>query len=231
MTRKATASVLQRVESMLAATLIEDFTLYPRNQVDDTHISDLVRVLKSGQRLPPIVVCAKTLRIVDGFHRRRAALRHFGADASIDVELRDYKTEADLFLDAVALNSTHGRKLDAHDRTRIILRLREFQVPDQRIAIVLHIEEPKVQQLAIRIVHGPDGTAHPNKTGFSHLRGQTLTEGQIATVKSVRSGEVGRNCLELIKMLDSDVVDLTDERTVNLLRQLERTIGKVLGQT
>lgn len=201
------------------AKLVEDFSLYPRHGVEEVHVNDLVRALQAGATLPPIIADAETLRIVDGFHRRRAHLKHAGDDATALVELRRYRSEAELFKDAVALNSAHGRKLDRHDQTRIVLKLRELHVPDTEISVVLHIPEPVVETLALRIVQAPTGPI-PSKRGLEHMRGQGLTANQVSVMGSVRSAEAGRLCLELTRLLRADMVDLDNPQTVARLREL-----------
>jgi hypothetical protein len=207
--------------------LVHDFTIYPRHRVDDAHVSDMVRALESGQELPPIIADAKTVRIVDGVHRWHAFEKKLGPDAKVPVELRTYKTEAALFLDAVTLNSAHGRKLDRHDQTRIILRMRELKVNDMNIALALHVPEPTIQKLSLRIVHTPSGP-RPSKRGLEHLRGESVTEEQMSVIESVRSAEVGRLCLELTRLLEADLADLNDPGVIDRLRKLEGAIGAAL---
>lgn len=214
--------------SVRLATLIEDFTLYPRNRVDDTHVSDLVRALQAGATLPAIVADRSTLRIVDGVHRRRALLKHFGEPATADVDFRDYPDDAAFFLAAVALNAQHGRKLDRHDQTRVVLRLQELNVEDRIIAATLHVPEPEIRTLQLRVVYGPSGAAEPSKRGLEHMRGQQMTTVQIQTMRSVRSAEAGRLALELTRLLDAGLVDFTDGTVVARLRELAKTISRAL---
>lgn len=216
-----------KLKTIALATLLEDYSLYPRNRLDESHVNDLVRSIQSGATLPPIIADAKTLRLADGFHRRRAYLKALGEEATVKVELRDYASDADLFIDAVALNSTHGRKLDRHDQTRIVLRLRELNVPDQTIAIQLHIPPTQVQQLAIRVVYAPAGPV-PSKRGLEHMRGGAMTQEQVSVMDSVRSGEAGRLCIELTKLLDAGMVNLSDLNVVERLKQLQNSIGEAL---
>ncbi len=214
-------------KKMAIASLVEDFSLYPRHRVDDSHVGDLTRALQAGHTLPPIIADAKSLRIVDGFHRRRAYIKFAGDEAAAFVELRRYKDEAALFLDAVSLNSSHGRKLDRHDQTRVVLRLRELQVPDQRIALQLHVPEPTIQQLALRVVMAPAGVL-PSKRGLEHMRGKEMSESQVSVMGSVRSAEAGRLCLELTRLLDADLVDMSDDTIIQRLKALSEAIERAL---
>jgi len=215
-------------KTIKAATLVEDFALYPRNQVDDSHVTDLVRAIRSGAELPPIIADRKSKRIVDGVHRVRAFVKVLGDDADVPVVLKDYETDADLYLDAVRYNAAHGRKLDRHDQTRIVLRLHELNIDDVTIASVLHVPEQEVRTLAVRIVYDKGGTAFPQKRGLEHMRGQQLSDGQIAAMKSVRSAEVGRLCIELTRLLEQELVDYSDPMVEQRLRELAPVVAGAL---
>jgi hypothetical protein len=220
---------MSTIKTLPLTTLVEDFSLYPRNRVDDTHVSDLVRALQSGAELPPIIADAATKRIVDGFHRRRAYLRMLGPEAAAKVELRRYRNEAALFLEAVELNAHHGRKLDRHDQSRIVLRLRELQVDDRTIALTLHVPEQQVQTLSVRVVYeASTGTPQPIKRGLEHMKGQTVTADQMTVIDSVRSADVGRLALELTRLLDAQLADLHDSTTVARLQALSASIAAAL---
>lgn len=215
-------------ERVAAASLIVDFTLYPRNQVDDTHIADLRKALASGVELPPLIVERGSNRIVDGVHRKTAHLQHFGDLAIVPVEFREYVDEAALFLEAVRLNAGHGRRLDRQDQTRIVLRLQELHVEPRVIAMTLHVPEQEVRTLSVRIVYDTSGAAVPLKRGMEHLRGQTLSDEQLKAAKSVRSAEVGRICMELNRLLENELVDYTDPQVHQRLKELAGLVASAL---
>ena len=104
------------MKKMKAAQLVLDFGLYPRNNVDEHNVKNLVDALAAGTELPPVIIDRKSKRVVDGFHRVRAHLRLFGDNAEIDVITKNYKNDAELFLDAMRYNASHGAKLDTCDR-------------------------------------------------------------------------------------------------------------------
>lgn len=219
-----------KTKTIPAASLVEDFSLYPRNTVSDTHVNDLARALSAGASLPPIVAEKGTLRIVDGVHRRRAHIKAFGEEAKVEVDLRAYENEAALYLEAVGFNSSHGRKLDRHDQTRIVLRLQELQVDPTVIASALHVPEQEVRVLAMRVVYDTGGAAVPQKRGLEHMRGMTLSVEQVGAMKSVRSAEVGRLCVELTRLIENELVDYADAtvetRLTNLARVLEGAVKR-----
>lgn len=216
------------IERVPAATLVEDLELYPRNQISDTHINELVKALVSGAELPPIIVDRASKRIVDGVHRRRAWLKFSGEDATCAVEFRDFESDAALYIEAVRLNAAHGRRLDRHDQTRIVLKLQELHVDDRTIASTLLVPEQEVRTLAVRIVYDSVGTAVPQKRGLEHMRGKTLSSEQIDAMKTVRSAEVGRLAYELTKLLEHELVDYEDPLVDERLRQLSHAVAGAL---
>jgi ParB-like chromosome segregation protein Spo0J len=73
--------------------------------------------------LPPIVVHAPSMRVIDGAHRLKAA-RLRGAET---IAVRFYEGgEADAFVLAVAANVAHGLPLSLADRKRAAARIMEF---------------------------------------------------------------------------------------------------------
>lgn len=217
------------MKKIMLAELIEDFEIYPRNRVDDTHVSDLARALASGEKMPAIIADRKTKRIVDGFHRRRAYLRHFGENAEAEVEFKNYASEKEMIEDAVALNSRHGRKLDRHDQTRIVLILARHGVSTDEIALLLHIPEPMVTELNLRVLTMPGGQSMPSKRGLEFMRGQRVSKKQQEVIGSVRSAESGRLALELTRLIRAGLVDVDNEGVMNRLRDLSEALTELLA--
>ena len=102
------------IKKMKLADLDFDESLYPRKGgVDEQTVNMMGRAFDAGATFPPIVADKATKKVVDGFHRGRMYLKKGLAET--EVELVSYKTVADLFLDAVRRNATHGRKLSPWD--------------------------------------------------------------------------------------------------------------------
>lgn len=218
------------IETVSLAELVEDFDLYPRNSVDSGHVSDLLRALKSGATLPPPIADAKSKAITDGFHRVRAYRRHLGTGGEIEVDLRTYKNKREMFLDAVELNSAHGRKLDRHDQARIVTLAKKMRIAKDVIAVRLHITEKAVEQLKVRVVIDSETNERiPNKRGGEWMNEMTLTPEQISEgIRPCRSLEVGRLAIELTRLLDHDLVNWKDEQIVGRLRKLSDRLDEAL---
>jgi ParB-like chromosome segregation protein Spo0J len=80
------------------------------NGEDRAHIA---RLAETEAPLPPILVCKRTMRVIDGMHRLLAA-SSLGRE-TIDVIFFD-GSEADVFLHAVQENIAHGLPLSQSDR-------------------------------------------------------------------------------------------------------------------
>jgi ParB-like chromosome segregation protein Spo0J len=90
----------------------------PRLQGEEkAHIAWLA---ETESPLPPIVVERRTMRVIDGMHRLRAAT--LKGQETINVEFFD-GSPADAFLRAVAANVTHGLPLSQADRRAAAARI------------------------------------------------------------------------------------------------------------
>lgn len=124
-----------------ANSLIIDKDVYPRREVDGDHVFNLVEALRTGATFPPPIVCKVSKRIVDGAHRVTAIQRFNGSDTDIDCIEKTYKSDADLFLDAVKYNAANGRHLSRDDRERIAEIGDKLEVDESMLAKSLQISE------------------------------------------------------------------------------------------
>jgi len=225
---KRTVPVSSLVE-VPVSSLVEDFDLYPRHAVDDSHVADLARAYRADCVLPPIIINAIGSQIIDGFHRRRAWIRVYGDAGTITVDARQYDSVRAMITEAVSLNAAHGRRLDQQDRTRSILMLERAGVPLTHISVILHTTEARIEQLRVRIV-SVDGEVMPSKP-ISYSRQNPLgdiTQAQYDVMLSSSGHRTGQIVGQLIKELRIDLVDVKDERIVARLWDLHDTIEEVL---
>lgn len=216
---------MTRLTKVTLASLVEDFSLYPRGTVNTSHVRDLRRALEAGHNLPPIVAEVESLRIVDGFHRRRALSAHLGADAAVKVELREYATERDLYRDAALRNATHGQPLDRDDQVRVAVRLRELGADDADIAATLHVTTHRVEELLVHLTaRAPTGETVVLKPSIRYLAGQTLTD----TQEQAQPRITGTATLRLVKDLrDRLRFNLMDLDNAKVREALETLAGEI----
>lgn len=221
------------------ASLVEDMNLYPRHAVDSAHVAQLANAIEAGSQFPPLVADKKSKRITDGWHRARAYVKVHGPNATTDVELVEYRSEAEMILDAVQRNSKHGRRLDAVDLTRAVLMLENRHVDRHRIALVLNVTEERVEKLRIRVAvsRSADESTVPGtrkivlKRPVRHMKDATLTKDQVEAHKMLPGTSFLLIARQLERALRTKMVDLDDRKLVAALQSLSTTLAETLPAT
>jgi hypothetical protein len=215
-------------QTIKVSKLILDYDFYPREQIQSYHVNELVQALDAGVVLPPIVVDKKTKRVVDGFHRVRAYQRFYGADAEIPATLKEYESEATMYLEAMAFNSAHGRPLSTYDKARCIARAEELELQPEVVAKALNTTVERITELrAERIAFYEKKPVVLKRTAI-HLAGTELEKEQLEY--NVRAGGMQQTFYinQVIAMLEADAVDWDDEKTVKALKRLHGLLDKAL---
>lgn len=228
---------MAKVTTIPLAELVEDLTIYPRHAVDDANVQSLALALEAGHELPPIVVCSKTKRVADGWHRCRAYRRIHGPGATVPVTFRDYKTEAELVEDAIRLNAAHGRRMDSIDQTRAVLMLERYGLASERIALALHVPEARVEKLRLRVATArvatdqtvPGTRQITLKRCVSHLAGTQLTREQAEAHESAPGTSYLLIAKQLRDAIRTGLADREDERLVAMLAELHAEIDSLIA--
>ena len=219
------------IEKVKAIELVFDWNLWPRHKaevLDITNLQQLRNALRAGIKFPPIII-SSDMRIVDGFHRTRAVLDVNGEDATIDAEIRTYKDDAAMFLNAGALNN-HGLKLSPLDRAHFILKARKMKIPPEAIAVALGMDKNKMKEFVKnRSATTADGQTIPLPAGARNLAGKTLTSPQEHYVRTANGCLPAMYARMLLNALRADALTL-DDQTMKLLSKLHDEIGKILDE-
>lgn len=220
---------------MKVAELVEDMNLYPRHSVDPQHVAQIALAIMSGSKMPPVVVDKKSKRIIDGWHRCRAAIRSGGPEAEVEVDLREYPAEQALILDAIGLNAHHGRKLDKVDQVRAVMMAGAAGASNDLIAAALHVPEKQVEVLRVRVaivaetsteaVPGTKPSVMVLKRPVLHMAGQRLTKEQAEAHRSMPGTSFALLCSQLTKAIEAGLIDVTDEVTLSALAHLSKVLG------
>lgn len=210
-----------------ASELIEDFSIYPRNCVFDGHVYDLAESIRSGAAMPPCVADAKTLRLTDGFHRRRAWVRVYGDDAEIETMLVGFSTEADMVCDSIARNAAHGRRLTTADIARCATLGKKFRISRERLSGLLHVTRDRLTEIVgTRCASGPTRDVVLRRP-MAHLADKRLTRAQESVADHVGGQTAMYHVNVLIKLIESKSLP-DDENLLARLRQLHGFIGEVI---
>jgi len=218
------------MKTLKAAELVLDFDLYPRNNVDSHNVRNLVDALASGAELPAVIIDRKSKRVVDGFHRVRAVIQHGGPNSEITVIEKTYKDDGELFLDAMRYNSSHGAKLDPCDRSHCAIIAERLSLSLDAVAGALHMPADKLGELVqSRTAKGAGGLSIPLKRTISHFAGRKLNKHQ-EEVNSRSSGmQQSFYANQLIDLIESKLLDTSDEKLLDRLRKLNELLDDVLA--
>ena len=216
-----------------AVELIFDWNLWPRHEagdLDSTNLKKMKDALLAGVKLPPVIVNQKDNRIVDGFHRTKTVLNLYGDEAEIWVVYKEYKNDAEMFMESARLNNQHGLPLSPRDRVHVILKARKFKIPLPAVAEALGLdpEEAKIF-LAKRTAKNRDGQTVPLSGGALSLAGLTLTKKQEDYVKKCPGTSAQLYARLLLNALKADAIIL-NESILKTLEELNAKIEKVLAE-
>jgi hypothetical protein len=218
-----------RMEKIQAAKLVQDMNLYPRHYVNPYHVTTLREALKAGIEFPPVIADRETRKVIDGFHRIAALLRHLGDAVEVAVEWRDYKDEAEMFQDAIRLNANHGQKLYKTDWVRCAAIGEDLGITVEIVADCLSITVEKLEHVCeVRTTaNGDRAKSTVLKPGQEKWAGKRLSAKQQAAVRST-FGEIKRFAAVLASNLEAQLVDLDDAEFVEELVKLKRVLDQVL---
>lgn len=221
------------MKRMKVVSLVLDFDLYPRPQVNSQDVGSMVLAEKAGAEFPPILIDKKSKRVIDGFHRCKKQLRVYGPDAEIDVVEKTYRNSAEMLLDAIKYNANHGRKLNSFDRTHALLLADNMKISIDKVAGALSMTVEAVESLRLNksasVGSGKLTTAIAIKRTIGHMAGKKLTKSQIEANK----GLGGMNQLfyvnQLITLIEANLIDKENEDLIERMRKLHGLLEEALA--
>jgi len=189
----------------------------------------LRKALEAGIKLPPVIVNANDMRVVDGFHRTTAYLDVFGDDAKIRADLRVYDSDAGIFEDSIRFNASQGLPLSPRDRAHAILKARRFKIPMSVIALAIGITEGDMKSfMEKRTAVDAEGTTIALTYGASELAGKNLNDEQTHFAQHSSGAMPYFHANQLIMALHAKAMKLTDKSREKLL-ELQIVIREVLS--
>lgn len=142
------------IERARVDDLLIDGALYPRGTPDRKRIRELHDAVASGAELPPLIVDRESMKVVDGVHRLIMWQERKGADLQVEVEFRDYATDAEIFLDSVRINASHGVPLGDNARRVCLSKAARLKIDPTLIASALSVTPVTLERLQ-RAAVGP----------------------------------------------------------------------------
>ena len=214
--------------------VVTDFNLYPRHRndlLDTANLRNIKNAILSGARLPPIVVNKKDFRLVDGVHRLEAYRKLFPEDPDHEImaELVAFKSDADMFVEAVRLNSMHGKPLEPKDRAHVGIRAFELKISMADIAQAMGIPLDEYQVFyTARTAETRTGETIPLAGGAMQMAGKSLTVKQEIFVRSSSGIKPEVWARQLLNALRAGYDFKMTTQFVKTLEQLKQEIDKIL---
>lgn len=181
--------------------LVFDFSLYPRDEVSNQAVTQLMEAYTLGNPVPPMVLESKTYRVVDGFHRGYAQ-KKLGVE-QVEAVIRSYKNEGELFADAVRLNAAHGRAFDNDDRKRAVIKLSDYGYEVDDVSAIVNVTTQKINEWVKGWGTDPAGHPVPVKCGLQHMAGRKMTKAQVANNDSWSGMQPTFHINQLIRLIKS----------------------------
>jgi hypothetical protein len=208
--------------------IIFDEGLYPRNKPSWILSNEYTEKIKMGVKFPPIFVGKyhRKKYIIDGYHRL-TAYKNNGIQY-VDCETKDYSDKKEMFIDAVKMNSSHGRPYSFQEKLSIVLRLEKISVDKNTISKIIGISTNNIKRFkAERVTTNPKGKEIVVKAPFKHLVEQGLDNEQInANVKMVGKGQ--HQVIDmLIKMVESESINFESDIIRRSLKRLYKDLKQI----
>jgi len=201
------------------ASLVFDFNLYPRHEVDEYCVTDYAKAMAAGEVFPPIIADKKSSRIVDGWKRAKAALKWQGESANIEVEFRSYRTEADLLVEAISLNTVHGERIGRYDLQRCVILGDQFGLDSEKLATAMRITPEHLDAIRAKLRTTRAGDVVANKQVGQHLP-NVITIKNREGLKNAGGGNQVFFVNQVINLIEHDLLDTSNERLMERLAVL-----------
>lgn len=133
------------IKTLPIGDVVEDYHVYPRAEVDGSTVEQFREALRAGAKFPPIRICSKTLRIIDGFHRKTA----YGREGATHVlcALEEVSDDIDLFRRAAAANASHGRRYSVDDYATAVRLAKRLGLTREQISADLLLPLERIEKL------------------------------------------------------------------------------------
>ena len=214
--------------------IIIDGNLYPRVQFTWMKAYQYSLAMKAGAVFPQINLgkYKSQLYLIDGLHRLKANERL--KRTIIKAYIKKYTNKKEMFIDAVALNNTHGKALTVMDKALIFAKLQEYNVSNTNISKLLGTPINKFSVYIERLVT-LEGKEVPIKSILEKaLKRKIITEDDVARIVSAKkqktyvSRTVKNAFTQLINAIEQGAVPWDDPKILALATQLSILLDRGL---
>ena len=202
--------------------VVEDYRLYPRSEVDGATVEQFREALRAGAKFPPIRVCAKSFRIIDGFHRKTAYRREQATHVLCAVE--EVVDDIDLFRRAAAANASHGRRYSVDDYATAVRLAKRLGLTREQISADLLLPLDRVEKLERISAGRGHGHAAPERNVPKPAKQSKLVEKSMDTISQLTW------TTSLLRCLREGHVNEGSEELRHQLEELSTALGEFLSR-
>lgn len=199
--------------------LILDPKLYPRMKVGFLTAYQYSQAMKAGAVFPPIIVGLYKGKkyVVDGWHRVEA--KKLLGEEYIQGIAKKYSSWKEMFVEAVKLNSKHGRPLSVQEKAKIIHKLSKMGFKPQEISEIVHVPVDKIERFKARVIIGPNGK--PVYLKSTLVKAKVSESEALAVDQDKLVGASVESLMEqLIELLEVGAVPIENDRVKELMVRL-----------
>lgn len=231
----------KKTEMVLANVLVLDHDIHAKLKINQFDVSNMVKSLEADCRLPPVVACRRTNRVHDGRCRVSAAIKHYGDEATVDVEYRDFVNDGEALVFSVEANVAQGTSLTPFEKKSVIARAADYGIPVWRMAKAVRVTTKRAQELLdYCTAPGPVASeapadATPDDSGRVPLKGpltwinrtgNPLTPEQKKCNEKIGGMSVVFYVNTIITLIESGSIDSENEKIIERLRHLKDVLNK-----
>lgn len=199
-----------------------DSEIYPRMKVGWQTAYQYAQAMKAGSEFPAILVGTlnRKYHVIDGWHRIEAL--KMLKEENVPAIIKEFKTKKEMFVEAVRVNSKHGRQLSVQEKARIIHKLGKLKFSLKEISKIVKVPLDKIEIFKARTIIGPNGTPVYQKSVTAKAGITEPIDQESFNVRSVK-----HLLVQLVELLECDSFQF-DEDVKGLAARTYSLLGEKL---
>jgi hypothetical protein len=214
-------------QTMKRAGIRVDESVYPRYARSKGTITQYSEAIAGGAKFPPLEVDQHG-RLIDGVHRLMA----YDINGITDIPVRVWtvRDDVEFFEKALKANAHHGHRYTHIDYAHMVLKGQELGLSNFDIAKLVNVTPGYLEDVTRDwfATSKKSGKLVPLKRTIRHMKGQKLTEDQLAANKKLSGLHPSFYANQCMLLLDNNLIDLDSEIVIAKFRELKESLDNFL---